>query len=250
MFTLKMLERIGFEPQEAKVYVALLSLGEATVTEIARDAGVVRTSCYYTLQKLSEQGVVSSYKKGKAYYWSAEGPRWLRNRQEEQRTALTAIMPELLALQQTSNEKPMFKYYEGLARVKEVLKDILEERQDLMAMSSVEDAVALLGEHYRYFIKHRYAIGIQVSFITNRSPETIEMQKKDTQELRNTRFLPAGKSIKNITYIYGDKIAIMSLNRKLPMAATILDADIAHTHRLMFDALWEQCGRNGHKINI
>lgn len=241
MEAIKYLEKIGFEPQEAKVYLSLLTLGEATVSDVAKHAGVVRTTCYYTLQKLHEKGIAHPYVKRKVHYWGVEGPRWLASRLEEQKNSLNLIMPQLLAMQAVSGNKPSFTYYEGVDGIKDILKDILKEKRNLLSMSSMEDAIALLGQQFRYFIARRASAGLSVRFITNRSPETVAMQERDDAESRHTHFLPPGKEIKNMHYIYGDKIAILSLNRKLPTGVIIKDPDIAHTQRILFESLWREC---------
>ena len=237
----KLLEKIGFEPQEAKVYLSLLTLGEATVSDVAKHSGVVRTSCYYTLQKLHERGIAHPYVKRGVHYWGVEGPRWLSSRLEEQKNTLDRLMPQLLAMQSTFGAKPSFTYYEGADGVRKVLNDILKDRHSLMAMSSLEDSLALLGRQFHFFIKKRAQLKLHVRYITNRSPETLDMQRRDEEEYRHMHFLPPGKEIRNMNYIYGDKVAILSLNRKLPMGVVIKDADIAHTQRILFEALWQEC---------
>ena len=241
MEQVKYLVNIGFEQQEAKVYLSLLTLGEATVNDISKHSGVVRTSCYYTLQKLHKRGIAHPYVKRKVHYWGVEGPGWLMGRLEEQKNTLNSIMPQLLAMQAVSGAKPTFAYYEGTDGVRQILKDILKEKRNLLSMSSLEDAVALLGQQFRYFISKRITAGLSVRYITNRSQETVAMQARDEKELRHTHFLPPGKEIKNMNFIYGDKIAILSLNRKLPTGVIIKDPDIAHTQRILFEALWREC---------
>ena len=241
MDLVKYLVSLGFEKQEAKVYLALLTLGEATVNDIAKHAHVIRTSCYYTLQKLHEKGVVHPYVKRKVHYWGAEGPRWLANRLDDQKANLNAIMPQLLAMQAVTGTKPTFTYYEGFNGVKEIFRDILKEKRNLLSLGSVEDAMALLGQQFRFFIAKRVSLGLSVRFITNKSVQTIAMQRRDEAELRHTHFLPMSKEIKNMNFIYGDKLAIISLNRKLPGGVVIKDPDVVQTQSIMFEALWKDC---------
>ena len=51
------LQSLGFSEKEATVYVALLELGRGTVTEIARRAGINRTTGYDILDSLAGKGV-------------------------------------------------------------------------------------------------------------------------------------------------------------------------------------------------
>ncbi len=237
----KTLQKIGLEEQEAKVYLSLLTLGEATVSDVAKHAGVVRTSCYYTLQKLHDKNIAHPYVKHGVHYWGVEGPQWLEGWLEEKKTALRYTMPQLLAMQAAFGSKPSFTYYEGVSGIKQILKDILKDGRDLLSMSSLEDSVALLGRQFHFFIAQRIKLKQQVRYITNRSADTLKMQQNDAAESRHTHFLPPGKEIKNMNFIYGDKIAILSVNRKLPMGVIIQDPDISHTQRILFEALWQEC---------
>lgn len=237
----KLLEKIGLEAAEARVYLALLTLGEATVADIAKHAGVVRTSCYYTLQKLHQKNIAHPYVKRGVHYWGVEGPQWLLSKVNEQKTVLEYLMPQLVAMQSTFGAKPSFTQYEGVAGIKQILNDILRERQNIMSMSSLEDISALLGRQFNFFITKRVKLKLAARFITNRSAATIDMQQNDDKELRHTHFLPIGKEIKNMNFIYGDKVAILSLNRKMPMGVIIKDPDVAQTQRILFEALWKEC---------
>ena len=46
------IKKIGFPENDAKVYLALLELGRATVTEIGKTTGMNRTTGYDILERL------------------------------------------------------------------------------------------------------------------------------------------------------------------------------------------------------
>ncbi len=54
------LEGLGLTPVEAKVYLALLSIGEAKASFLAREAEILRTDIYRILSALTGKGLVSS----------------------------------------------------------------------------------------------------------------------------------------------------------------------------------------------
>ncbi len=56
---IKDLIEFGLSEKEAKIYIALLELEIATVNEIAKKAGVNRSSTYVTLDGLISKGFVS-----------------------------------------------------------------------------------------------------------------------------------------------------------------------------------------------
>ena len=68
------------------------------------------------------------------------------------------------------------------------------------------------------------------------------MKQKDGEELRTTQFLPAATEINDCTFVYANKIAIISLNKKAPFGIVIEDEDIHHSMEVLFESLWHQSG--------
>ena len=110
-------EKLGLEENEAKVYLALLELGAATVSEIAKKSGITRTNGYHVLQKLSWSGLVNIVSgKGKKIKYSAEHPRRLiqvatnkKSLWEEKVNDLKKILPDLISLYKVA-DKPVIRY--------------------------------------------------------------------------------------------------------------------------------------------
>ena len=60
---IKQLENAGLQPNEAKVYLALLGLGRGRVTDISKAAHLNRTTGYDILERLCLYGVVDRRRK-------------------------------------------------------------------------------------------------------------------------------------------------------------------------------------------
>lgn len=71
---------VGLSDKEAKVYLAALSLGEATAQQIAAKATVSRPTTYVIIESLAKQGLISSFDKGKKRYFAAARPEKLHER--------------------------------------------------------------------------------------------------------------------------------------------------------------------------
>ena len=54
----KKLINAGFSANEAKIYLTLLKLGEASVSQIAKNSGVKRSNTYHLLAALLSEGLV------------------------------------------------------------------------------------------------------------------------------------------------------------------------------------------------
>ncbi|HUY62335.1 MAG TPA: PAS domain S-box protein [Candidatus Paceibacterota bacterium] len=91
----KVIERLGYTQNEAKVYLAALALGEAHVSDIALRAKLPRTSVQSIVEKLHKDGLMNFYVQRRYKYWVAEDPKRflasLRNREEALREAMPAL---------------------------------------------------------------------------------------------------------------------------------------------------------------
>ena len=55
------LKELGFSEKESEVYLAMLELGPAAVQDIAKKAGVNRSTTYVMIESLKRRGLISTY---------------------------------------------------------------------------------------------------------------------------------------------------------------------------------------------
>jgi sugar-specific transcriptional regulator TrmB len=81
VYNLRMIEKfltdLGFSEKEIEVYLKLLSVNDATVTELARMTAINRTTLYPILEQLLEKKIVLEVDKGKKARFQAEPPERL-----------------------------------------------------------------------------------------------------------------------------------------------------------------------------
>src|SRR5258706_119219 len=70
----RLLSEGGLPRHQTEVYIALLELGKGTVSEIARKAGINRTTGYDILDSLVEKGLVNISGKEPKQEYVAESP--------------------------------------------------------------------------------------------------------------------------------------------------------------------------------
>lgn len=68
------LSKFNFSAGEATVYKALLKLGGAKVSEVAKATGLKRTTCQEYIQSLAQKGFINGSKLGNKYFYQAEDP--------------------------------------------------------------------------------------------------------------------------------------------------------------------------------
>lgn len=234
----KTLEQFGYRSNEIKVYLAVLQMGASTISEVAGRVKIPRTSVQLIITSLQEKGLINFFIKRKRKYWVGENPEKIAIELKEKEAALKTIMPQLQALRYDTGVKPTIRLYNGIDGIKSILDDIIETKRPIRSLTSMEDAEKLLEDTFDDFIEKRHARFLRVQFLTHRSPKTEGMKKRDMEELRHTRFLPDGFTLKNANFIYGDKVAIISLNKKLPVGTIIEDRDVAETQNQLFEYIW------------
>lgn len=114
------LTRFGLSDKEARVYLALLELEVATVNEIAKTAGINRSSTYVVLDSLQKHGLVSISAGKKIKKYVVEPPeRLVQIAERAVRTHtdikhdLNNILPDLKFLYKGMKQKPSVRIYEG-----------------------------------------------------------------------------------------------------------------------------------------
>jgi sugar-specific transcriptional regulator TrmB len=237
------IEQLGYSPHEAAVYLAALELGGSTATDIAVHARLPRTTVNLIINSLNKKGLMTAYIQRKRKIWAAENPERLMITLHERETALKAALPELQSLRHDTGVKPTVRAYGGAEEIRHIMNDILESKQHVSAILAWDEWLELLGKNYlEDFIESRYRQYLRIRILAPKSKAAAALKARDGEELRTTQFLPAGIEINTCNFIYANKVAVISLNKKRPVGILIEDQDIHHTMEVLFESLWHQSG--------
>src|SRR3989344_2662036 len=131
------LEQLGYPHNEIKVYLALLQLGEGTVSDMSRAADLPRSTTQLVVEELQKKGLLSHCVKPQGSVWLAESPsRFLTNLHEKE-MLLHKLLPELQAIKHESKLKPLFRYFTGLTNVQHIFEEVLNSKYPVQIMGSV-----------------------------------------------------------------------------------------------------------------
>lgn len=92
---LKDLVKFGFTLPQARLYLAGLMWGHGLMAQLARTAGVRRSTAYYLMQELLRRGFFQRKKIGKRHYYFAATPKRLLAMTRERERLVKKIIPHL-----------------------------------------------------------------------------------------------------------------------------------------------------------
>ncbi len=238
------LHQAGLSAVEAKVYLACLKLGTQDVAVIAKDTKLSRTDTINILAALSTKGFVSKFSHMKDFF-TPEHPRVIHKillsehtKKHEGLQALQQILPQLEEYMRPGFTKPEIAFYEGKHGVIAAYEDTLTAKKEILAITSVDDTEAELGEYMHTYYLRRKAAGIPIKAIFPDTPMSRSRQKKDEKELRESRLLPTAMLDMHIELnIYEDKVAYFSIREKL--AIIVKSKMIADSMRQIFSLCWK-----------
>ncbi len=234
------LEALGLNQKEAKIYLALLELGETTVARIAKKSKIQRTTIYDVINSLKEKGLVSITPKNKKKCYTASDPRQLEEKLEERKNILKSILPELLSITNLIDKKPKISYFEGIEGLKEIYYHHLNNYLGQPVYGWLpNDIFPNFGEDFlRRFIAKRMKEKIMSYAIGPNTPEVRELQTHDARSLRKIKIDPDESHLIEIGIdVYSRNItSIVSFKEQIGL---IIESKLIHnTLRMLFDIHW------------
>lgn len=234
------LHDFGLTKKQAKVYLTSLQLGSASIQDIARASKEQRTNLYDAVTELVEKGLMSIVPVGKRRHYEAQDPKALKVVLHDKERALSEVLPQFASLYGAGEVKPKIRYYPGVEGYRQAYEDSLTTTEKkLVGIFSVQDIWEVLGKEYLdEMIRRRVKKGIALRTVRSNVREKEQPYPSRLGELRELRFAPAGIDFPITTYVYDNKVMILSSKRET-FGLIIESQDIATAHRHYFDALWQ-----------
>ncbi|MCH7493032.1 helix-turn-helix domain-containing protein [Patescibacteria group bacterium] len=231
------LKQYGLTEKQAKIYLACLELGAASVQKISHKAGLARSTTYEILEYLQRQGFVTTFRKKKSLHFSAEEPERLLALAKNKITTLEQALPELRAISGEARIRPTVRFYQGIDGMKIVLEEILAEAKELQAFGSADDLFRTLPDFHK-FVEKRKKKKIPVRVILRDSEKARERQQSGQKDLRVVRLISDQYQFHGLIYVWNNKIAQLSFQKDL--VALVIESEVlADTQRAMFESLWD-----------
>lgn len=240
----QVLVQIGLQETEAKFYLAALELGQASVRDIAAKAGISRTNAYDVFSRLLEQGLVTQVgaAANKIILIAAEPPDQLTELLDARRRKLDVLLPELRSMHNGASGKPRVRYYQGSEGIKLVLDDTLSARdKTLLGILSMHDLYEVPGRSWMDdLVRRRIEAGVFLRVVRSPVKDVSNVWPQSTADLREVRFASLDFVFTMTSYIYDNKVAIIS-SRRENFAMTIESEEFAMMQRNLFEVFWASC---------
>ncbi|WP_269495946.1 TrmB family transcriptional regulator [Castellaniella sp. S9] len=235
-----LLDRLGISGKRGDFYLAALALGEASVTDVAKHAGIGRTTAYDIFSSLIREGLLNQIEKSNKTYVVAEDPVVLLRNAEQRRRQVEEALPEIQAIYSHSLLKPRVRYYSGIDGITTVLNESLScHSGELCGILSMVELLNVPGRQFmQEHIQRRIGAGIRLRVVRSASEEIEEgIWPSSVEELREVRFSPVATSFTMTSYVYDDKVAYISSKRE-NFAMLIQSKEFAGLQKTLFDSLW------------
>ncbi len=250
---IKNLMDFGLSEKEARVYLALIELEVATVTEIAETTNVNRSSTYVVLESLKRKGLVSAVQDQNVQQFVAVSPEMLLQetedmvtKAEEIRSKIKNILPELKALHKDTKQKPKIRVFEGRAGLIKAFEDCLNSKEKFMReFSASKNMLTLIPEAFSKHMQKRIELGIKVNGIhpDDETEKKVSEMWPKIDTLGKSLFIPQKKyRFPADFYIYDNKIAYLSSDKK-GFAIIIESQEIIDVMKNVFDLAHEEAKR-------
>jgi len=253
------LRDVGLSHEEARVYEAVLELGQSVVTPVAALAKVNRTTCYNILESLAQRKLISKSRyRGKLSY-GVDDPRQLLQNLEEQKKQIEITIEraklfqsELAKRYVQKRTKPIIKYVQGIEGIKELYEDSLHcqnKEEGLRVYASLRDLTEELGDYADRYYAERTRRGIPGRGIIPDTEYGKQCKREAGKYLRQVRLIPATKfDFSPEIYLYDNKFSVMSFKEKFGFL--LESKEIVDALKVAWELAWEKAGEYDKEIEV
>jgi len=231
------LQDAGLTENEAKVYLAALELGEATVYRIAKKSAVKRTTTYLAVESLKEKGLISEYSRNNVMICYAENPRKIVEMLEKKKDGVEKILPEMLAIANIIQKKPKIRFFEGPEAYKEVFSDVLKYPDSEMLGTFNERFWDYEGYFTGHFMPERRKRRIWARILFKKCDQLKDIAQTGEKNFFKAKLVASDKyNVEIEMVIYGgNKVGMVSYEEKI--AVIIESGKIYKTQKTFFEVI-------------
>ncbi|EKD58319.1 MAG: Transcriptional regulator, TrmB [uncultured bacterium] len=240
---IQLLETAGFTEKEAQVYLALLELGQGTVTDVSRITKLKRSIIYVILEGLVRRGYASEIPERKINAYQATDPSVILLQLKGVTKNFSEMLPMLRTLGNKGKSRPKITYHETKEGIWKVWDEItlVDDAFFISSYERIEQHFPGANEKWIKGYNKKIHVVYNRHLVPERNDE-IEIGKKFASVGERVRTLADLNEIKMDFTIYLNKIAITSLEEN-PFIVVIESEELVNSMKPLFEIAWAK-GRN------
>jgi len=240
------LEKAGLTKSEAKVYFALIKLGETTAGPIVDEAKVTRSKIYDLLERLKNKGMVSHIIKGSVMRFSAADPSniisYLEEKEKEirkQKESAKTIIEQFEKRYKKALEKKLAEIFVGMKGMENAFNVLIEEFDSKIPYFAFGAGKGENAEQVMIFFSKLHLKRIEKrvkSYILFNETSRDLFKSQEKSRLVEARYLE--QSTPSAINIYKDYTIIAILSEE-PITILIRNKETADSFREYFKIMWK-----------
>jgi len=226
-----LLKKFDFSDKEIDVYLGMLQLGPAVASDIAKNAGINRSTTYVILDMLAKRGVVtSSERRGEKMYNPLSPDQLAKHFGEvaKQYSDLAneakRVLPKLKVAPKKEEAMPKISFYQGDQGIKSVYEDALGSLETIRTFASSGQDSKLRASYQEILAKKN----IRVRLLSS------DKKNIKSAEGRGSSVL---YGLAPEISVYDNKVVFVSAKDKT--ALIIENKEFAQALKKAFDASWQ-----------
>ena len=242
-----MLRDAGLTDGEAKVYLALLELGDSTTGPIVEKSGVARCIVYQLLERLAQKGLATYVIKEKTKHYQAASPQSLldyigrrKSKLEESGRKIEEMIPKLMALQQSASapEARIYLGFRGMVSAHEKIYGKLSSGEEFYFLGIPAEQEEFYHSYWKQDHARRVKAGIKCRLLFQSGTDHKILKNRNSYKGCDARYMPKGVSAPAWIMGYKD-VVVIGLQSDSPITIEIANRQIADSFKAYFEVFWK-----------
>ncbi len=236
----QLLNELGFRKNEVIIYTAILKLGTANITDIARTAKINRTAIYPYIDNLLKQDLLRKTFKGKRIYYLAENPKKIITIINQRKKRAEILLPELTNLYLSSSTKPTIKFYEGKDGIRSIYREMTKTPKRLWSIFSADRYYEVFKEKDgEEFLDNILKNGGELRDLVKNTKIGKEYVENDiAKKIGKSKLLPKNFIFEVDLMVSGNKISMISLANLIGIV--IKNKEMADLQKNFLKFIWKK----------
>ncbi|MEK6859955.1 MAG: helix-turn-helix domain-containing protein [Nanoarchaeota archaeon] len=237
------LVKIGFNRNEAKVYLSLIKFGKSDANQIIKDTKFHKNIVYDNLEKLMNKGIVSYIIEGNKRIFQLTSSETLINIFEEKEKELEdkkkiaiSISKEINKALKSVPNKQEAEIYRGVKGIKTFYNESLNG-SDYVVFGAPQESIKIMDTIFwdNYNIKRiKQKIRVRMIFNTSIKSYGDSIKNKYTE----VRYFDKNFEPLTETHIQDNKVAIIVWTEE-PILFIIQSKSVADSYKIFFEDMWK-----------